>query len=75
MRYDSEAAWRVEDALRLMWKRGYRSEREVLIWYFPEKVPVMEIAKILGVSERTAYRRKDVAINTLGLHCTELNQK
>ena len=75
MRYDSEAAWLVEDALRIMWKRGYRREREILILYYPEHMAVSEIATGLGVSDRTAYRRIDDAARQLGNHCKELNQK
>jgi len=75
MQYNSDIFWLVEDALRLMWKRGYRRERELLIWYYPEHMTLDEIGTILGVSGMTASRRRRSAEYLLGLHCSELNQK
>jgi len=75
MRYDSVAAWQVEDTLRLMWKRGYRIEREILILYYPKGITQDEIASMLETSQPTVHRRLSAARKMLFTHWEELIRK
>ena len=56
--YSNTAALYVEDVLREMYRKGYRAERQILIWYYAERMSQYEIGKLLGISQRSVGRNR-----------------
>ena len=61
MRYDDDSAWMVELVLREMFRKGYRTERTMLIRYYPNGMTTDSLCEMIGVSRRTVGRRRKVA--------------
>ena len=75
-RYDPDSAILVEDVLRVMFVKGYRTERDLIIMYYPESMTMEDIGKELGISWRGVGRhRKPLAEKVFTEQWSELIRK